>query len=193
MVETSSMERTSAPRRKSCEACRSAKRRCDFAFPACLRCARRNIPCVYPERQVPYMQGCDPLSVPYEGTLSNEEAVALDSTLQGMMDDYFQTLPSLDPSTLDALDVQQYKTDAAEGVPYDSSTQDVLPQIYELALPRTRSLRPLSAVIADHLQFGMDMLKEAPKMMVVQNRTPWCHPQVYKSGMPRSMQGRSSL
>ncbi|KAK1150261.1 hypothetical protein N8T08_000163 [Aspergillus melleus] len=32
------------------------------------------------------------------------------------------------------------------------------------------------------------MLKSAPRMMVLENQTPWCHPQLYKDGMPRAMQ-----
>ncbi|POR34231.1 Uncharacterized protein TPAR_05558 [Tolypocladium paradoxum] len=38
------------PRRKSCEACIKAKRRCDSAVPACLRCSQRRITCEYPGR-----------------------------------------------------------------------------------------------------------------------------------------------
>ncbi|SPO04314.1 uncharacterized protein DNG_06997 [Cephalotrichum gorgonifer] len=36
------------PRRRSCVACTKAKRRCDFAYPSCLRCAGRGIECSYP-------------------------------------------------------------------------------------------------------------------------------------------------
>lgn len=39
------------PRQKSCAACIKAKRRCDAAQPACLRCAQRGIPCVMPARR----------------------------------------------------------------------------------------------------------------------------------------------
>ena len=38
------------PRRKSCQACVKAKRRCDQRSPACLRCAQRKIRCQYPAR-----------------------------------------------------------------------------------------------------------------------------------------------
>ena len=38
------------PRGKSCAACTKAKRRCDFALPACLRCSDRGIDCQYPQR-----------------------------------------------------------------------------------------------------------------------------------------------
>ncbi|GLB02016.1 hypothetical protein AtubIFM57258_000429 [Aspergillus tubingensis] len=53
---------------------------------------------------------------------------------------------------------------------------------------KTRSALPISTIVAQRLQFGMDVLKQAPKMMVLESQTPWCHRQLYKDGMPRSMQ-----
>ncbi|CAK96813.1 hypothetical protein CBS115989_6722 [Aspergillus niger] len=53
---------------------------------------------------------------------------------------------------------------------------------------RTRSSLSISAIVTERLQFGMDVLKQAPRMMVLENQTPWCHRQLYKDGMPRSMQ-----
>src|SRR6478609_7443403 len=50
-MSLSSRERANPPsRRKSCAACIKAKRRCDSALPACLRCHHRKIPCEYPAR-----------------------------------------------------------------------------------------------------------------------------------------------
>ncbi|KAJ5136780.1 hypothetical protein N7448_005334 [Penicillium atrosanguineum] len=54
--------------------------------------------------------------------------------------------------------------------------------------PRTRPLRPIPEIVASHLQFAIDVLKETPRMMVLQNQTPWCHPSLYKKQMPRAMQ-----
>ncbi|KAF4344799.1 hypothetical protein FBEOM_1229 [Fusarium beomiforme] len=43
------MERNDPPaRRKSCQACKKARRRCDLARPTCQRCAQRSIHCHYP-------------------------------------------------------------------------------------------------------------------------------------------------
>jgi hypothetical protein len=60
----------------------------------------------------------------------------------------------------------------------------------ELVESRKRPLRPLPEIIATHLQFAIDVLKETPRMMVLQNQTPWCHPSLYKRKMPRVMQGQ---
>ncbi|TLS30867.1 hypothetical protein PpBr36_03321 [Pyricularia pennisetigena] len=35
------------PRRKACQGCIKAKRRCDLGFPTCLRCSHRHIECLY--------------------------------------------------------------------------------------------------------------------------------------------------
>ncbi|QGI85686.1 hypothetical protein CEK25_012415 [Fusarium fujikuroi] len=48
------MERNDPPaRRKSCQACKKARRRCDLARPTCQRCAQRNIHCHYPSAPAP--------------------------------------------------------------------------------------------------------------------------------------------
>ncbi|KAJ5368709.1 uncharacterized protein N7496_008469 [Penicillium cataractarum] len=55
-------------------------------------------------------------------------------------------------------------------------------------MPRTKPLRPLSEIIASKLQFAVDVLKNAPSMMVLETQLPWCHSQLYKKYMPRAMQ-----
>ncbi|KAF7586223.1 hypothetical protein BBP40_009221 [Aspergillus hancockii] len=57
-----------------------------------------------------------------------------------------------------------------------------------MTAPRSRQPMPLSAIIASRLQFAIDVLKDVPKMMVLENQTPWCHSQLYKDGMPKLMQ-----
>ncbi|KAJ5661818.1 uncharacterized protein N7477_009434, partial [Penicillium maclennaniae] len=58
----------------------------------------------------------------------------------------------------------------------------------QLVGSRTRPPRPLSEVIASHLQFAIDVLKDTPRMMVLRNQTPWCHPSLYTNHLPRAMQ-----
>ena len=65
-----------------------------------------------------------------------------------------------------------------------------IPPSYEVGMPRTRQQRPLPEIIASHLQFAIDILKDTPRMMVYENQTPWCHSQLYKKYMPRAMQGK---
>ncbi|KAF1946382.1 hypothetical protein EJ02DRAFT_450483, partial [Clathrospora elynae] len=40
-------------RRKACDACVSAKTRCDYSQPTCARCAKRNTPCIYASASMP--------------------------------------------------------------------------------------------------------------------------------------------
>lgn len=51
----------------------------------------------------------------------------------------------------------------------------------------------IRAAIRDRLQYTLDKAKLAPKMMVDELETPWCHPTLYNDDMPRSMQGMLPL
>ncbi|KAJ6096629.1 hypothetical protein N7486_007375 [Penicillium sp. IBT 16267x] len=59
---------------------------------------------------------------------------------------------------------------------------------FELTIPRTRQRRPLPEVIANNLQFAIEILEQSPRTMVLENQTPWCHPKLYQNYMPRAMQ-----
>jgi hypothetical protein len=74
-------------------------------------------------------------------------------------------------------------------IPVDPSWDLFISPKFELAMPRTKPLTPLSEIIASKLQFAVDVLKNAPSMMVLETQLPWCHPQLYKKYMPRAMQG----
>jgi len=47
----------------------------------------------------------------------------------------------------------------------------------------------ISNLVSTRLQYIIDTLKEAPRSMVTENKTPWCHPMLYRARMPRAMQG----
>ena len=183
----SSTERTNAPpRRKSCEACKVAKRRCDLAWPACFRCARRNLTCVYPGRQP---QSLDqeapslPISLP-ENLFSSHYA-----EVQCVADYVFP--PNLDSGVVDLSNSETDILDLlAQCPPIQPPTPQLAYQDAGTAVIRTRSAMPISTIVTTRLQFGIDVLNQAPKMMVLENQTPWCHRQLYNDGMPRSMQGR---
>jgi hypothetical protein len=64
---------------------------------------------------------------------------------------------------------------------------------FDLAIPRARQPRPLPEIIANNLQFAIDVIAQSPNMMVLENQTPWCHPKLYQNYMPRTMQGMFSL
>lgn len=75
----------------------------------------------------------------------------------------------------------QDRVDVFEGL---SSSQN-----FDPAMTRTNPPKQLSDVLANRLQFAVDVLRNIPKMVVTENQTPWCHGQLYKSGMPKDMQG----
>lgn len=53
----------------------------------------------------------------------------------------------------------------------------------------TFPLLPPAAV--SRVQFAFKRLQDAPRMMVLENQTAWCHPLLYRNKMPQSMQGNS--
>jgi hypothetical protein len=65
----------------------------------------------------------------------------------------------------------------------------ILRASHSMTAPRTRPPMPLSVIIASRLQFAIDVLKDVPKIMVLENQTPWCHKHLYRDNMPRFMKG----
>lgn len=43
--------------------------------------------------------------------------------------------------------------------------------------------------VKSRLRYSVDTIIASPKQMVLENRTPWCHPNLYEHYMPQSMQG----
>ncbi|KAB8223807.1 hypothetical protein BDV33DRAFT_188639 [Aspergillus novoparasiticus] len=184
------------PRRKSCEACKTAKRRCDLAFPACSRCATRNTPCIYPGRQP---------AIPQELIDEMVESIAqtVDTPLSfsagiPCMTEF--SIPELpDPPTVahpfDVFDPQwDYIDFDAPCLSPESHSGVLIPRPSNtMTAPVARPPMPLSAIIASRLQFAIDVLKVVPKMMVQENQTPWSHKQLYLNGMPKQMQGNCAL
>ncbi|KAE8384887.1 hypothetical protein BDV23DRAFT_191186 [Aspergillus alliaceus] len=194
-MNTSLAERENPPpRRKSCEACKTAKRRCDLAFPACSRCARRDIPCIYPGRQPTIPQ--DLIDEAFASvTYTNDIPLSLDGCSLCVTDFDLPDLPG-PPTIAQALDVFDPQWDYIDIAPpcisLEPPSSGLIPrQSFTMTAARTRPPMPLSAVIASRLQFTIDVLKDIPKMMVVENQTPWSHKQLYKDGMPKLMQGKS--
>ncbi|KAJ5669423.1 hypothetical protein N7462_010493 [Penicillium macrosclerotiorum] len=101
------------------------------------------------------------------------------------------TLP-MQPAPDDIVDQVDSVWNPSDRVPeklsLTSSCQLPLAPKLALTMPRTRQSRPLSDIISSRLQFAIDVLKRTPSMMVLENRTPWCHPQLYKNYMPKAMQ-----
>ncbi|CAG7944400.1 unnamed protein product [Penicillium olsonii] len=171
------------PRRKSCEACKSAKRRCDLAFPTCSRCLHRGLPCFYPGR---LRQTCADVVANIPTSRSNEQLMDVSLSQNWTPDDAasISALP-LHP-TIRGLPPREMAIDPHDGV--DIFSGITTSQEHDLAMTKVNPPRQLPDVLANRLQFAVDVLKTIPKMVVTENKTPWAHTQLYKSGMPREMQ-----
>lgn len=179
-------ETKAPPRRKSCETCKTAKRRCDLAVPACSRCMQRNISCMYP------------------GRLPQSYSEIMDTTLVMDNDEYFDDGMALYLSNADlmaAINIGPLHPVVVHSpfryitIPRPDQRVDLYENYpplngFELAMPRTRPPKPLSGVFASRIQFAVDVLKDIPKMMVTATQAPWCHRQLYKNNMPKEMQGQ---
>lgn len=213
-MSLSSRERANPPpRRKSCAACTKAKRRCDFAVPSCLRCSQRNLECQYPQRST----GSKPTET---GSLNLSTQGGIPTTCHpsqlaggggsfgckpSLLSAQFGSLP-IEPlsNTIDTMTL----TSAADIVDVscmdlsdltlpgcvlmDSELLELIHQPSMLAAPTTRNLR-LDDIVARRLQFAIDEMKRAPVLMITETQTPWCHPLLYKDGMPKSVQGESLI
>ncbi|KAE8374442.1 hypothetical protein BDV26DRAFT_295943 [Aspergillus bertholletiae] len=185
------------PRRKSCEACKTAKRRCDLAFPACSRCAIRNTPCIYPGQQPAIPQQL--IDEMLEAVAQTTDTPLLFDARAPCMTEF--SIPELPPDLsvlahpFDVFDPQwDYIDITAPCLPLESHSGVLITQSnYTMSAPVSRPPMALSAIIASRLQFAIDILKEVPKMMVQENQTPWSHKQLYTNGMPKNMQGKSTF
>lgn len=235
MISLSAIERANPPpRRKSCQACIKAKRRCDLGQPACIRCTQRLLECQYSspgsavrrntaantQRQHPV--AVDPIPIP-PSSLHTGEGLA--SAGQADYDNLVLTdLPSMDDPSLENgldfldtdLDMLQFINDTpTETLEYTDKSScataftiprpptpsynnlDLIRQTKgELALPLQAEgswgSTALSFTIEHRLQFSLDLVKDAPRRMTLELQTPWCHPELYRNSMPRSMQGRAA-
>lgn len=183
------------PRKKSCAACIKAKRRCDFAVPACLRCSQRQIQCEYPSR-TPQAKAKSSSRVALEPAPLQDVAVpdhALDNgCTEGAkpMACQFGLAVTVDEEPSQH-SMHQFLSDLAT-LDYgaESRDYDVVPQPSMLTAPATKGLHDrLTEVIARRLQFSLDQIQKAPRTMVMEMQTPWSHPLLYADSMPRLMQG----
>lgn len=228
MRSLSAIERANPPpRRKSCQACIKAKRRCDLGQPACLRCTQRLLECRYDPNvsarrdcaaanaekrhavTAAVASTCNPsfaLEIPGNSVLSAGDTAPtmadLASPSEPTLYSGFDFLnPDLDVDMLQFIqdipteaDAEDFFTIPRPPTPSYNKLDLVLsPQDTALVLqPEGEwNLRttPLSFTIAHRLQYAMDMVKDAPRRMVADLQTPWCHPELYRDNMPRLMQG----
>lgn len=179
------------PRQKSCEACKTAKRRCDLGLPACSRCTHRDVACVYPWRQpCENLSGAPPL-INLPGDLQGAFNTC---QIQPSLDLYPQPAFSVMTGLVDSLPSCHNQWPQLSGIYMELPDREInVGPNFELTIPRARHRRPLPEVLANNLQFAIDLLEQSPRTMVLENQTPWCHPKLYQNYMPRTMQGKSPL
>jgi hypothetical protein len=106
MSKTASERANPPPRRKSCAACTRAKRRCDLAHPACVRCAGRGLACVYPHRSRAAPATPGPAAVVCRGVAPSPMlgaglpvlAIPVDISFDALMDEFCSDSPcAVDP------------------------------------------------------------------------------------------------
>ncbi|KAL2870360.1 Zn(II)2Cys6 transcription factor domain-containing protein [Aspergillus lucknowensis] len=176
---SSSVERNNPPpRRKSCEACRAAKRRCDLALPTCFRCTRRRVACVYPGLPAPDL-------VPeLLALLGQPEALESPCVAQFTID----TPPIFEPVLLETHTQEPMRPPLVEHQPQTGPVSLIHQQCAQLTHVRTRPGLDLPDLIASRFQYAIDTLRDTPRRMVVENQTPWSHRELYADGMPKVMQ-----
>ena len=175
-------------RRKSCEACKTAKRRCDLTFPFCSRCVSKGLSCVYPGRQ--------PSAYPDFAEGVPVKALWQQNSIIPSFSDSTRVYPVLNPgiglqSSLPNIDdgQWQYPHHMLQNHWVAISGNLTSPSSSSLLARQTRPAKPPSEIIASRFRFAIDVLKDTPRMMALENQTAWCHPQLYKNHMPKAMKG----
>lgn len=108
---------------------------------------------------------------------------------------------SLSPSALAIADFNAVTTAidsnfhemTAFDLPLDRETLDLIHQPSMLSAPSSIDFEIVAYAITHRLQWSIDEIQRAPSKMVHETSTPWCHPLLYKDGMPRSMQGKNAM
>lgn len=159
------------PRRKSCRACAKAKRRCDLMLPVCSRCSQRRLGCEYP-----LLLEASKLSLSLESVPDFNEFHIHQPISTAL---YQQPPPPISISHIPILPSSYLKS-------HRTGSQKLLS-----SLPL--GVKPLfTSGMSSRLRITLDVLQNAHRTMVLENQTPWCHPLLYKNGMPRVMQGAFS-
>lgn len=189
------------PRRKSCTGCIKAKRRCDLGWPACLRCSQRKMECRYPPTPAAKRKinraGDSVQALQGDSSVPNSELpLGLSHwDLQLGQLEPAASLTSLMENNSPQMDCSLSMLDYIMDTPEDTlnGILAVEPSPAQLDLTPYPQYTPMqqATLISTRFQYALDEIIKAPKTMVFETQTPWCHPQLYKDHMPRSMQGRS--
>lgn len=209
------------PRRKSCAACTKAKRRCDYALPACLRCSDRGIECHYPQRTRSSILRVAPSATPaptaeealpapptpcgmFSAGAFMDEIVAADTTFsQGVsytkdIEGIFSPIDVLwdggQQETIPGPDLEDRNT--TSGVPMDSGDSQLGgPSDHAIQRPAFSSdeIQMTPGVAAERLRDAATIMNKIPRLLVETLGTPWCHADVFKRHMPTCIKGTTPI
>ncbi|KAF2009742.1 hypothetical protein BU24DRAFT_81470 [Aaosphaeria arxii CBS 175.79] len=167
-------------RQKSCSECAKSKRRCNQSQPCCTRCRKQDLRCVYPQMPSQLVdstirdESTEPELIPddelFPVAMLNEPGV-------GALDFDF---PSANQSVDTLNDLLGGDVEAMELTPMPTSPN------YRVGKQFTAA--QVSSQARSRVEYSMQQLKLAPAMMVKENCTHWCHPQLYADDMPRCVQ-----
>ncbi|ROV95690.1 hypothetical protein VMCG_07632 [Cytospora schulzeri] len=82
----------------------------------------------------------------------------------------------------------EYLFDFAEACPSPTTMDLAARAPLEFSAPRCFDVAALTNEIESKLQYAIDRIKAAPRTMLLETETPWCHPLLYREQMPRVMQ-----
>ncbi|CAK7212736.1 hypothetical protein SCUCBS95973_001564 [Sporothrix curviconia] len=136
--------------------------------------------CLYPVRQ-PTSSGGQP-----------SKSTTTTTTASAATEYTFQAIPSLDLE-LDMGPAFAGQTSCFDRPDSHSSPPGCLglipmPPLAVSAPLTAASWNFVSRLIATHLHHAMNIIRDAPRLFVLENRVPWSHPLLYHDHMPRSME-----
>lgn len=121
-------------------------------------------------------------------------ASAFDTSPQQFLDPppFFDFAAAQDTDTTDTTDTLSTGTlsDAWDGHVMSTPSLDL---ILAPAMPVSAPLAAanwnyVARIIASHVGHAMDIIRDAPRLFVLENRLPWSHPLLYRDHMPRAME-----
>jgi hypothetical protein len=179
------------PRRKSCSECVKAKRRCSLRTPTCLRCAKRNLRCIYVGQNAQEQSRTRPDSPPVQVDfgIPGEPAYDFSNCL---------IAPSpMNDLSLNNLDLSMYSdlllplpnhTYAAPVSPSPtSSTVYSLQDYYRVTDICTRFVDSDLTCPSSRIAYSVAAMKNYHISMARTNSTPFLHPRLYSATTPASI------
>lgn len=181
------------PRRKSCSECVKAKRRCSLRTPTCLRCAKRNLRCVYvgqkPQDQRRTRLDTPPVQVDFG--IPGDPAYDFSNCLvaPGPMNDLI--LNNLDlgmySDLLLPLSNQTYAAPAGPSPSPASSTVYSLLDYHRVTDICTNFVDSDLTCPSSRIAHAVNAMKNYHVAMARTNSTPFLHPRLYSATTPASI------